>query len=416
MRHTIVCATLVALLAAGIQRVEAQTPPPGAAATADPRVDELRRRLDALMQQNAAQQSQIDALRRELSGLQPAAPSSAAPSAAAPPPAGSSAAQPVVKQAPAASSVESVYQAQGASFIRRLTITPSIAHTYSDNRYFTLNGFLALGAVFLGNVNVTQERSDLAVAQLTGAYGITRRLQLEASLPYYFRSTTFSSVGAQNAGQLASQVNTSYSGIGDAQFGGYYQLRSENSRSPAITLNAHVSLPTGQAPYGIKLLVDKTNSSLQYPATLPTGSGVVGYEAGASFVKTTDPAIWFGGVNAYFESTRHFADLSFDSQTVTPGSVTPGNALQFSLGTAFALNEKTSLSFSFLNTLTANTRLHPDNQAAQTVVGSSTNAAALDISAAYAAKDRQTVVTDLQLGLTKDAPNFQIGVRFPRRF
>ncbi|MBC5800910.1 MAG: transporter [Candidatus Eremiobacteraeota bacterium] len=321
--------------------------------------------------------------------------------------------QAALTTAPTDASVQSVYQQQNALFRRNLTVTPSITRAYSDNRFFTLNGFLALDAIFLGNINVTQQRSDITELGLNATYGLTDRLQIEGQVPYFSRSTTFSSVGANESGALPSQDRVTSSGIGDVLLGGYYQLAREKGNAPGVTLNAHVSLPTGRSPYGIKLLNDASNSSLQYPGALPTGSGAMGYELGASFVKTSDPAIFFGGANVYYNHPTSFRDLSTDPTVHQPGIAQPGNAFQYQIGTAFALNEKTSLSFAFDDITTGETVLQPIHGKRTSVVGSGTNAAYLSISAGYARDRHQTVITEFDLGLTQDAPNFQLNLRLP---
>jgi hypothetical protein len=321
--------------------------------------------------------------------------------------------QAALTTAPTDASVQSVYQQQNALFRRNLTVTPSITRAYSDNRFFTLNGFLALGAIFLGNVNVTQQRSDITELGLNATYGLSDRLQIEGQVPYFSRSTTFSSVGANESGSSPSQDRVQSSGIGDVLLGGYYQLAHEKGNAPGVTLNAHVSLPTGRSPYGIKLVNDASNSSLQYPGSLPTGSGALGYEFGASFVKTSDPAIFFGGANVYYNQPTSFRDLSTDPTVHQPGIAQPGNAFQYQLGTAFALNEKTSLSFAFDDITTGETVLQPLHGKRTSVIGSGTNAAYLSISAGYARDPHQTVITEFDLGLTADAPNFQLNLRLP---
>ena len=321
--------------------------------------------------------------------------------------------QAALTTAPTDASVQSVYQQQNALFRRNLTVTPSITRAYSDNRFFTLNGFLALNAIFLGNVNVTQQRSDITELGLNATYGLTDRLQLEGQVPYFSRSTTFSSVGANDSGELPSQDRVHSGGIGDVLLGGYYQLEREKANLPGVTLNAHVSLPTGRSPYGIKLINDASNSNLQYPGNLPTGSGALGYEVGASFVKTSDPAIFFGGANLYYNRPTSFRDLSTDPSVRQPGIAQPGSAFQYQLGTAFALNEKTSLSFAFDDITTGETVLQALHGKRTSVVGSGTNAAYLSISAGYARDPHQTVITEFDLGLTQDAPNFQLNLRLP---
>ncbi len=387
-----------------------------------PSADDLRSlasRLDALQQQNSAQEGEIERLRAQITRIRGTNAGTAIPQTATAPGGGSETlpSSTALKSAPNSHSVETIYQQQNVAFNPRLTLTPSITTAYSDNRFFALNGFLALNAIFLGNVNVTQQRSDVKIASLDATYGLSPRLQVEANVPYYLRTSNFSSVGANFAGQLPSEDIVHSGGIGDVQLGAFYQLRRETSSSPGITLNGHVSLPTGRAPYGIRLITDTSNTNLVYPAILPTGSGVLGYEVGFNLVKTSDPAIFFGGINYYAQTSAHFDDLQFSLSGVkTPGFAMPGDALQFQIGTAFALNEKTSLSFGFIETATNSARVQPDRGVATTIVGSATNAAVLDISAGFASNAHQTLITDLQLGLTQDAPNFQLGFRFPTRF
>lgn len=392
----------------------------------------LEYRLDALTQQNAAQETEIAQLRARLSRVVvPGATNAANAANAAGDPAsarpattsnvavnnGPTGAEKPLKAAPKARSVESIYQQQNAAFVPRLTLTPSITSTFSDNRYFTLNGFLALNAIFLGNVNVTQQRNDVRIAALDATYGLAPFLEIEASVPYYMRGATFSSVGANFAGEAASQDSIRAGGVGDVQVGAYAQIHRESATAPGITLNTHVSIPTGRAPYGIAMRTDAANTNLQFPSTLPTGSGVYGYEFGASFVKSSDPAIFFGGVNYYLQTPMHFDNLQFTpAHTKTPGFAQPGDSVQYQIGTAFALNEKTSLSFAFVETVSNSARIHPDRGIESSLVGSATNAAVLDISAGFASNAHQTLITDLQLGLTQDAPSFQLGFRFPTRF
>ena len=422
-RFALMCATALVLFPHGIV-VEAAPRTQIAASDVD-RIHALEARLADLQQETAANRGELERLRAQIARLLgiSTAPVAQATTVATPlVPVAPAQGEPVgdqvaLKRPPTQRSVESIYEQHNLSFAPKLTVTPSITTTYSDNRFFTLNGFLALNAIFLGNVNVTQARNDLRIAQLDATYGITPRLQLEASVPYYMRSAKYSSVGANFAGALPSEDTTRSNGVGDVQVGAYYALKHESATAPGITLNGHVSLPTGRAPYGIALLSDPSNTNLMYPATLPTGSGVIGYEAGASFVKSSDPAIFFGGVNYYAQTMGHFPDLQFSpTGKKTPGSASPGNAIQYQLGTAFALNDKASLSFSFISTIADATRFHPDGGHTTSVVGSSTNATVLDISAGFASNHRSTLITDLQLGLTQDAPNFQLQFRFPTKF
>ena len=407
---------------------QAAVPQPAQSASPQPNADAisaLESRLDELQRRSSAE---IEALREEIAHLRgghaPTANATAPPAVGVAPPSSPQdvgapqIAQPqaAVTAAPRSQSVQSVYQQQNALFTPHFTLTPSITETYTDQRFFTLNGFLALGAIFLGNVNVTRQQTNYTIAQLDAAYGVTDRLQLEATIPGFLSSGTFTSVGANEAGEVPAEDRISTDALGDIQLGDFYQISRETARTPSIVLSDHISIPTGRAPYGIKLLTDASNSSLMYPGSFPTGSGVFGIQVGASFVKTTDPAIWFGGVNYYINGRHHFNDLSSTPGDVTPGNAQPGNSFEFSLGTAFALNDAASLSFSFTDTISNAIVLQPDGSPPSSVVGSNTNAAVLGVGTGFAISPTTSVMTQLGVGLTQDAPNFQLSVRVPHRF
>ncbi|WP_409525919.1 transporter [Nitrincola sp. MINF-07-Sa-05] len=77
--------------------------------------------------------------------------------------------------------------------------------------------------------------------------------------------------------------------VGDISLGLQYQMLQESSRYPALSASLNVSAPTGKKHYFE--IVD----SWQDP--LNNGSGHWVVSPGISFVRTTDPAIVFGGLN-----------------------------------------------------------------------------------------------------------------------
>jgi hypothetical protein len=334
----------------------------------------------------------------------PQAPMPAQPQPAAAPEAS---ATPMLKAAPKTTSVETVYQQQNALFARGLTFTPALNYTYSDNRFFTLNGFLALGAIFLGNINVSR---------LTD--GVSNRLQLALNVPFLARSTMYTSVGANSSSSQASQQTVSSSSVGDISGGLYYQLSAERNGRPNVVLNAQIMAPTGVYPYGIKVKQDPNNNNLTYAADLPTGLGVWDVFGGISVIKSEDPAILFAGLNYYHNFSRHFNDISPTPGAKTPGSVAPGDSTVLNLGTAFALNERLSTSLSYQQSFTGSTRIKSDGpgQTWQTLVGSNTNTGVLNLGTTFALNKSTSWITQVGIGVTHDSPNIQISVRFPHHF
>lgn len=402
----------------------------------------LKHQMEMLVHQNAVQKHRIDRLEHRVARLgghgshlpphtavaasapappQPAPP--AAPVQADPqqtvaesvPAAQTAAAQSgyVGTKAPQQGSVQSVYQEQNALFTKGLTITPGVTYTYGDDRFFTLNGFMALGAIFLGNINVSRQQNTVVTPTMNLTYAPNKRLQFDATVPFVYRSSTYSSAGAQGSSQTVSQRTIKTGRIGDINTGFFYQLPQRRLNGPVWVINGHVTIPSGSTPYGIKVVQDTRNNNLSYATTLPTGIGVWTVSAGASVIKTVDPAVLFAGANVYYPIQKHFQDISPYQNTVTPGQVAPGSALSMSVGTAFSLNDRMSATFSFQDTIVGSERLHADGGPWQTVDGSSMNAGVFNIGTTYAINRHTSWQALLGIGVTHDAPAFQFSMRFP---
>jgi hypothetical protein len=317
------------------------------------------------------------------------------------------------KQGPTQGSVQTVYEQQNALFNKGLTITPGVTYTYGDSRFFTLNGFMALGAIFLGNINVSRQQNSVVSPNVNLTYAPNKRMQFDMTVPFVLRESSYSSAGAQDSSQQVSERTVRTAGIGDINAGLFYQLPQRRLNGPIVVLNGHVTIPTGSTPYGIKVAQDANNSNISYASTLPTGIGVWAVSAGASVIKTLDPAILFAGVNAYYPIQKHFSDISPYQGTVQPGQVAPGSALSLSVGTAFSLNDKMSATFSFQDTVVGSERIHGDGGPWQTVGGSSMNAGVFNIGTTYSINHHESWQAMLGIGVTQDAPNFQFSMRFP---
>ncbi len=69
------------------------------------------------------------------------------------------------------------------------------------------------------------------------SYGLTKKLEVNASLPFLY-----------NENEIISATNvsdSSKSGVGDLALGLFYTLKSESSSSPSITSSINVTTPTG---------------------------------------------------------------------------------------------------------------------------------------------------------------------------
>ncbi|HIZ50644.1 MAG TPA: transporter [Candidatus Pseudomonas excrementavium] len=390
----------------------------------------LRQELDLLRQRYEAQQNALMILEQRLRQLEGASTAAAPATATAAAPArvaaasqqrqGANAAygQALRDDAEPAPSVEALYQeASGFFGGGSFSLEPGLTYSHYDTRQLFLNGFLALDAIFLGNIGVDEINADTFTFDLTARYNWRQRWQFDINVPYIYRETTYRSAGAGGASSTYSeQVVEGGPKLGDISFGVAYKFLDEQPGRPDAVFSLRVKAPTGDDPYGIKLDQVPGNDNLTVPESLPTGNGVWSATAGISLVKTLDPAVMFANLAYTHNFDEDFDDISAQRGVEVPGSVKLGDYFQFGLGMAFALNERMSLSLSFSELISRSSRIRYDGGGWQTVNGSDANAAYFNIGMTLAASDRLTVVPNLSMGLTPDAPDFSLSLKFPYYF
>ena len=316
-----------------------------------------------------------------------------------------------------AESVEDVYQqASGFFGTGAFSLETGLTYTHYNSNQLALNGFLALDSIFLGNINIDEINSDSYTLGLTGRYN-RDRWQYSMSVPINYRESTYSSAGAGGSTSTFSEASvTGDPRLGDITFGVAYKFLDEAEGMPDGVFSVDVRAPTGKDPYGIKLVQAAGNNNLTVPEDLPTGNGVWGVTTGISLVKTYDPAIVFGNIGYTYNFEESFDDISAQQGVKVPGKVNLGNTISFGLGMAFALNEKMSLSMSFSELISQKSRIKPDGGDWQSVDNSNYNAAYFNIGMTFAPTPNMSIVPNLSIGLTPDAPDFSFSLKFPYYF
>lgn len=333
------------------------------------------------------------------------------------PPPGEVAAQDPDRKAPAPTDViEVVTQARQGYFGERFNIEGGIAYSHFSNAQLNLSGFLALDAIFLGLISIDEVNADVLTADVTGRFGITDRLQLDINVPYIYRRSNFQSGGAGgNAAGLAEKTVTS-SGLGDVSVGASYRLFRETARRPDVVLNARVKAPTGRDPFGVELVeVEGTEGNLSVPTKLSTGTGVWGAAAGVSVLKTIDPMVVFGSLTYFHNFEGRFDDVD-ESSDDQPGRAKLGNAIQYGLGVAYALNDRSSINMSFSQRFVQRTKVRRDGEDWQKIVGSNFNVGVLNLGATFSLSERLALLANLGVGMTDDAPDMVVSLRVPYQF
>lgn len=187
--------------------------------------------------------------------------------------------------------------------------------------------------------------------------------------------------------------STSQWALGDIGAGLQYQWLRETAQWPAVSLTMTLSAPTGKKRY--------------YPPEetwrdpLSNGSGHWSLAPGIAFVRSSDPAMLFGGL-----SYRWSRERRIDGYRVQPG---PG--LSGYLGLGLALNDKlsvgTRVSFSHYRNLRVD---------GQTIAGSGKDPLDLSLSASYRAFEHWTISPQVSFGLNDEAGPAYVSLRMNRRF
>lgn len=222
-----------------------------------------------------------------------------------------------------------------------------------------------------------KNRSRSISIPLSINYGLTKKLEMNASLPFLY-----------NENEIISATNvsdSSKSGIGDLSLGLFYTLKSESSSSPTITTSINVTTPTGSTADP-----DDLNG-------LSTGAGFWGISTGLSLSKTIDPAIVF--FNVGYQHT--FDDDQFGS------NIQPGDAFNYGFGAGLSVNSSVAFSARISGSYQKETRLNKKQ-----VRGTNSEPISLIGSMSYRLGTKTRLETTFSLGVSEDAGDVGMGFSY----
>lgn len=318
---------------------------------------------------------------------------------------------PIKRTADPSASMENILLEEHTLFSDKFTFEVGMDYTHYDRKQLVLDGFLALDAIFLGDIAVDDISADIFTFDFTGRYNVNNRWQIGANVPFIYRNSTYQKNFVADSDAATGEVRTIIDGstdgygLGDITLSSAYQLFPETQNRPDIVWNLSLKAPTGKDPYGVdnKIVEDSNGNQLEIPEELPTGSGLWSMSTGLSFLKTTDPAILFANVGYTYNFEKNFG-----SDT---GDIKLGDSFNYGVGMAFAMNERMSLSMALSHRISMESE-----QNGRKIIGSDANAATFTTGVTYALSDRLSMLTSVGFGLTPDASDFSIGIKFPYRF
>lgn len=395
-------------------------------------VDEQTRRLDALKRSVAAQEASLNDMRRavanEMLATQrggQAAGDTPQPSAAQAQPAADATAQgqtpATVGQAPEKEnigplSVARILELPGVLTQRgQFVIEPSLAYSNSSSLRVSLVGYTIIPAILIGLIDVRDVRRNTYTAALRAAYGVTNRFEIEGRIPYLYRSDT--AVGReylQGGSFDAAVFNGSGNGIGDMELTARYQINDGGADIPYFVGSLRFKTRTGRDPYeGIFTTTLPGFRGEPVQTELPTGSGFYGLQGGLTVLYPADPVVLFGGLNYLYSFPRDDVTLRMeDGSTQNLGRVAPGGIIGFNMGIGLGLNEKMSLSLGYDQNSVEATKVNgqkpPD--AVRLQLGT------MLVGLSYRRTPTSNINFTLGVGVTRDAPDVTLSLRYPMSF
>lgn len=308
-------------------------------------------------------------------------------------------------------STEDLLLEQHNVFDRKFSLDFGLSYAYYDRKQLLLRGLVVYDAIFLGKIDTDRIRSHQWTADVTGRYTFNDRWQAELKIPYTYRYMDYNAADDNSGLAVASLQDGN---IGDISAAVYYRLLTETNSRPDLVWNFRVTAPTGRDPFGIPNTPNNASNLNDVPSKLATGTGLWGLSTGFSAVKTVDPAILF----ASFDYT-HYLKGSFDDISAgdgLPGDVQLGDSFGYGLGMAFALSERLSLSLNFNQSFNFEAKQAYEGEQLRKISGTNGNSATMGMGVTWAVNDNLSMVVNWAAGLTQDAPDYMVGIRFPYRF
>lgn len=291
-----------------------------------------------------------------------------------------------------------------------VVLEPSLQYSYASTDRVSIVGYTIIPALVIGLIDVRSVNRSTWVAALTGRYGLTNRMEIEAKIPYVYRNDdTISRPLDLTPSATASLFNASGQGIGDVEFAARYQLNVPENNDPFYIAGLRFKTRTGTDPFEVNYASGTTASTGTLQTSLPTGSGFYSIQPSLSVIYPSDPAVFFGGINYLWNIKRDVNQMVAGGFI---GEVDPGDAIGFNLGMGLSLNEKSAFSLGYEQTWIG--KIKQNGVTPETAT--STQLASLLLGYSYRLNKKSNLNVSIAAGLTPDAPNTQLTIRVPYTF
>jgi len=344
----------------------------------------------------------------------PTAPTNTAPAAA-----GATAA---VGRAPSENSrpreVAPIFEQPGVLTPRgKYVFEPAFQYAYSSSNRVALVGYTVIPALLIGLVDVREVKRNTSTATVTLRRGMTNRFEVEAKLPYVYRTDATVSREVFTGTAVERAFETSGKAIGDVELAGRYQLNDGGADKPYFIAGLRYKTRTGKDPFEVttdcqRRCVGENITGSGLPLELPTGSGFHSLQPSLTWLFPSDPAVFFGSFSYLHNFKRDVSRTVLNGEKESLGEVAPGGVFGFNFGMGLALNDKASFSVGYDHNSVARTK-----QNGVTVPGSvRMQLGTLLIGYSYRLNNKKTLSVAVGAGLTRDTPDVTLMVRVPMSY
>ena len=291
----------------------------------------------------------------------------------------------------------------------KFIVEPSVQYTFSSSFGVSVVGVTIPGIV-IGLLDIASVDRSAIITSVTARYGVTKRLELEANLPYVSREdTTITRPLNVETGSSEEAFTATGNGIGDVRFAARYQLNSGAGDTPYYIGTLMFKTQTGNDPYEVDY-----DTRFNLPKDLPTGSGYYSLQPGLTVIYPSDPAVFFGGVSYTWNIERDIDSAVGAINPVIIKTVDPGDALTLNFGMGVSMNERASFSMGYQHSFLGEDDVTTENTAFTDLRAKDYQLGSLLLGYSYNGKYALNLT--LGIGVTQDAPDTQLTLRVPFTF
>ena len=285
----------------------------------------------------------------------------------------------------------------------KFVMTPSFEYVRSSANRLVFRGVEIVPGIQLGVIEANDADRDSAVGAVGLRYGLTRRLEIEARLPYVYRHDRITTL-AQRDETISRTIELDGQGAGDIEISARYQINEVRPGKPIFVANARYKPATGLGPY------DVGYDEFGVAKELSTGSGFDAIEGGVTMLYPTDPAVIFASLSYLHNLPKDIDKVIGDAPI---GRVEPGDSIGMSLGFGLSLNPRFSVSFGYSHNYIFPTK---------TQIGStwqesnSLQVGSILMGWSFRLTEKLTLSNNFSFGVTSDSPGLQAVFSLPVKF